>query len=91
MSRSAGDQGDNPLAQEKLNFEKAMARLEKIVESIEQGKVGLEDSIKQFEEGMGLIQRCRAVLADAELKVQQLQAAGADAVEACDKAGLSEE
>jgi exodeoxyribonuclease VII small subunit len=91
MPAPAGDQGDNPLAQEKLNFEKAMTRLEKIVESIEQGKVGLEDSIKQFEEGMGLIQRCRAVLADAELKVQQLQAAGSDGVEASEKAGLPQE
>lgn len=64
------------MAQEKLSFEKAMARLEKIVASIEEGKVGLEDSIKQFEEGMGLIQQCRTVLADAEMKIQRIQSAG---------------
>ena len=63
------------MAQEKLSFEKAMARLEKIVASIEEGKVGLEDSIKQFEEGMGLIQQCRSVLADAEMKIQRIQSA----------------
>jgi exodeoxyribonuclease VII small subunit len=78
------------LAQEKLSFEKAMARLEKIVESIEQGKIGLEESIKQFEEGMALIKRCRGVLADAELKIQQLQAAGRDDVAATEQAGLPE-
>ncbi len=64
------------MTKEKQTFEQAMSRLEKIVESIEQGRIGLEDSIKQFEEGMALIKHCRAVLTDAELKIQQLQAAG---------------
>jgi exodeoxyribonuclease VII small subunit len=62
--------------EQKPTFEQAMSRLERIVEAIEQGKIGLEDSLKQFEEGMALIKHCRAVLSDAELKVQQLQAAG---------------
>ena len=69
------------MAKEKLGFEKAMARLEQIVAAIEQGKVGLEDSIQQFEEGMTLIRQCRSVLAEAEMKVQQLQAAGPDAAQ----------
>jgi exodeoxyribonuclease VII small subunit len=72
------------MAQEKLSFEKAMARLEKIVASIEEGKVGLEDSIKQFDEGMKLIQQCRSVLADAEMKIQRIQAAGDGAASAKD-------
>ena len=76
------------MAQEKLSFEKAMARLEEIVKSIEQGKVGLEESIKQFGEGMALIQRCRSVLADAEMKIQALQASGKDGVEASEKTDL---
>ena len=58
------------------SFEKSLQRLEQIVESIEQGKIGLEESIKHFEEGMGLIQRCRKILGEAELKIQRLQAAG---------------
>ncbi len=70
------------MTKEKQTFEQAMSRLEKIVESIEQGRIGLEDSIKQFEEGMALIKHCRAVLTDAELKIQQLQAAGRDGLEA---------
>lgn len=79
------------MAQEKPSFEKAMARLERIVESIEQGKIGLEDSIKQFEEGTALIRQCRSVLSEAELKIQQLQAAGRDGVTASDGAGLVRE
>ncbi len=57
-----------------LSFEEALARAEAIASAIERGEVGLEDSIKQFEEGMVLIRRCRQVLDAAELKIQQLQA-----------------
>lgn len=61
---------------EEVSFEQAIARLEKIVEAMEQGKIGLEESVQRFEEGMGLIARCRKVLSDAELKIQHLQASG---------------
>ncbi len=70
------------MTKERLSFEKAMARLEQIVRAIEEGQVGLEESIKQFEEGMSLIRGCRAVLAEAELKIQHLQASGPDAAAA---------
>lgn len=72
------------MSQKKLKFEDAMSRLEGIVESIEQGKVGLEESIKQFEEGMGLIRQCRTVLNDAELRIQKLQATRADGIDVSD-------
>ncbi|HUW81456.1 MAG TPA: exodeoxyribonuclease VII small subunit [Phycisphaerae bacterium] len=57
-----------------VTFEQALEKLEAIVEDIEQGKIGLEESITKYEEGMGLIQHCRKVLADAEMKIQKLQA-----------------
>ncbi len=60
------------MAKRKLDFEKAMARAEEIATAIEQGDVGLEDSIKQFEEGMALIKQCREVLDAAEQRIQQL-------------------
>ena len=56
-------------------FEEALAKLEAIVEEIEQGKVGLEESIKKYEEGMALINKCRKILEQAELKIQKLQEA----------------
>jgi len=61
------------VAKGKPSFEEALQRLERIVEAIEGGKVGLEDSIKQFDEGMQLIQHCRSILSDAEMKIQKLQ------------------
>lgn len=66
------------MAKDNLKFEEALKRLEQIVDSIEQGKIGLEDSIKSYEEGMSLVRRCRAVLQEAEQKIQYLQANGVD-------------
>ncbi len=58
----------------KFVFENAIGRAEAIAEAIEQGEIGLEESIKQFEEGMTLIKKCRQVLEDAELRIQTLEA-----------------
>lgn len=66
------------MAKDNLKFEEALKRLEQIVDSIEQGKIGLEDSIKSYEEGMALVRSCRAVLQEAEQKIQYLQANGVD-------------
>lgn len=60
-------------SEQELSFEQALAKLESIVAAIEQGKIGLEESIVQYEQGMKLIGRCRAILAQAEAKIQQLQ------------------
>ena len=61
-----------------LTFEQALSRLEKIVEDIEQGKIGLAESIDRFEEGTGLIRHCQSILSQAELKIRQLQASPDD-------------
>src|SRR5436853_4663078 len=53
-----------------LNFEKAMDRLEKIVEQMESGKLALEDLIVQYEEGMNLVKVCQERLASAEQKIE---------------------
>jgi exodeoxyribonuclease VII small subunit len=52
------------------NFEKAMARLEAIVEQMESGKLPLEDLIVRYEEGMGLVKVCQERLASAEQKIE---------------------
>ena len=53
-----------------LNFEGAMARLEKIVEQMESGKLPLEDLIVHYEEGMNLVKICQERLANAEQKIE---------------------
>lgn len=53
----------------KLTFEKAMEQLEKIVETMESGTLSLEQSLKQFEEGMKLSQYCAQKLDETEKKI----------------------
>lgn len=55
-----------------LGFEEAMARLEALIERIESGEVGLEESIAAYEQGVKLIQRCKGVLAASEQRVEEL-------------------
>lgn len=55
-----------------MNFEKDIARIEEIVRKMEAGDLTLEDSLKFFEEGVKLSQKCQAELEAAEQKVNQL-------------------
>jgi exodeoxyribonuclease VII small subunit len=49
-----------------------LKKLENIVAQLEQGDLALEDSIKLFEEGVGLSAACKQELDTAEGKVQML-------------------
>ena len=53
-------------------FETALARLEKIVQELEQGDLPLEQSLKLFEEGIKLSRMCNARLEEAERRVEVL-------------------
>jgi exodeoxyribonuclease VII small subunit len=56
----------------KMTFEAAMNRLEDIVQQLENGRIGLDEAIKIFEEGMSLYRQCQAQLQEAEKKVEML-------------------
>jgi exodeoxyribonuclease VII small subunit len=58
---------------ERLSFEEALKRLEKITQTIERGGLSLEEAIGLFEEGMRLAKICNEQLNAAELKVSQIQ------------------
>jgi exodeoxyribonuclease VII small subunit len=62
-------------------YESALARLESIVKNIEAGNLPLEESLKAFQEGVGLIQQCQTLLSQAEQKVEMLVKAGSAGVE----------
>jgi len=57
---------------EELKFEKALERLEKIVEELEAGNIPLEDALKKYEEGVRLSGTCSEKLTQAEKKIQVL-------------------
>jgi exodeoxyribonuclease VII small subunit len=57
----------------KLKFEAAMDRLDAIVEAMESGEIGIEESIAKYEEAMQLAAHCRAILDEAEQRIQKIQ------------------
>ena len=61
------------MAKKKPTFEEALEQLEELTRQIEEGEIGLEESITKYEEGMKLVQHCRDVLGKAEHKIEQLQ------------------
>ena len=61
--------------QENQTFEASMTRLEQIVRAMERGDVPLEESLKLFQEGTELVQRCQKLLDDAILQVKKIMVA----------------
>jgi exodeoxyribonuclease VII small subunit len=53
-------------------FEDQLARLEEIVDRLEDESVGLEEALGLFENGMDLARHCRARLEEIEQRVTQL-------------------
>ncbi len=58
--------------QEKLSFETALEQLQTAVKKLEGGELSLEDSLKQFEEGIKLTRMCQNLLSTAEQRVEIL-------------------
>jgi exodeoxyribonuclease VII small subunit len=56
-----------------MPFEQALEKLESIVESMETEELPLETLLTRFEDGMKLAKVCQNKLAEAELKIQQLE------------------
>jgi exodeoxyribonuclease VII small subunit len=54
------------------SFEESLKKLETIVEKLEKGDLSLEESLKLFEEGVGLSAVCKKELEEAEGKVEML-------------------
>lgn len=73
-------------------FEEALEQLERIVQELEEGKIGLNEALARYEQGVGLLRQCHKLLADAERKIELLGKVDADGnpmVEPFDDADLS--
>ncbi len=55
------------------DFEQAIDQLEQIIDEVESGEVGLEQSLKHYEQGMKLVDRCRTILDQAEQRIAELK------------------
>ena len=68
------DQTANNHSNEESRYEDLIEELETIVDRIESGEIGLEESIKGYEDGIGLVKRARKILDRAEQRIVELNA-----------------
>ncbi len=70
------------MAHSKLTFEKALQKLEEIVEKLETNDLDLEKALNQFEEGMKLSQYCSQKLEETEKKISLIMEKADGTIEA---------
>ena len=57
---------------DKFNFNKGLLEVENIITKMESGELSLEDSLKNFEEGVKIHRKCHTALMDAEQRINIL-------------------
>jgi len=57
---------------DELTFEEAIARLESIVDRVEQGEIGIERALVEYERGVKLVARCKQILSTVEQRIDEL-------------------
>jgi exodeoxyribonuclease VII small subunit len=72
MSKKRDSAMSEPSAEGEAPFEASLERLTKIVERLENGELGLEESLSLFEEGIRLARTAQARLDAAEKRVEEL-------------------
>jgi len=55
------------------NFESNLKKLEIIVDKLESGEIGLEKSVKLYEEGMKIKKICDKKLKDIEMQIKKIK------------------
>jgi exodeoxyribonuclease VII small subunit len=63
-----------------LTFEQSLIELERTVRELEDGRLGLDDALGRYEQGVGLIKRCYTRLREAEQRILLLTGVEQDGV-----------
>lgn len=71
MTKTGSKKKTEGEAEKGPSFEKALERLEEIVEQLDDGNLPLEKSLALFKEGTKLAKLCKAMLAQAEVQVKE--------------------
>jgi exodeoxyribonuclease VII small subunit len=50
-------------------FEEALVELERTVRDLEDGRLGLDEALARYEQGVGLVRRCYTQLREAEQRI----------------------
>lgn len=55
-----------------FKFERALARIEQIVDRMESGEIELDKALALYQEGMELMARCQATLEETQNKIKKI-------------------
>jgi exodeoxyribonuclease VII small subunit len=69
---SKSEPGTEARSGSERSFEEALAELEGVVRDLEDGRLGLNDSLGRYEEGVRLLRFCHAALDQAERRIMLL-------------------
>ena len=67
-----------PEPNQPLDFEQALGRLEVIVHELEEGEIGLGESLNRYEQGVALLRQCHKLLRRAERRIELLSGVDAE-------------
>jgi len=68
---------------ERPTFEQALAAIETIVHELEEGQLGLEESLARYERGVKLLRQCHEQLQQAERRIELLSGVDAEGNPVC--------
>jgi exodeoxyribonuclease VII small subunit len=60
------------------SFEETLEQLEAIVQQLEEGKIGLNEALARYEEGVKLLRHCYGLLEGAERRIELLSGVDAE-------------
>ncbi|MGI6201752.1 MAG: exodeoxyribonuclease VII small subunit [Christensenellales bacterium] len=63
---------------ESMGFEQGVKALEEVVRALEGGNLSLEESLRLYQQGVALAQRCERLLKDGRARVTALMADGTE-------------
>jgi exodeoxyribonuclease VII small subunit len=52
-----------------VSFEQALAELERVVQDLEDGELGLDQALARYEQGIALLRQCQGQLTQAEQRI----------------------
>ena len=76
MAKNTPDKTSEPAAAP--SFEQTLSRLEEIVHLLEEGKIGLDEALARYEEGVGLLRQACDLLQRAERRIAILSGVDAE-------------
>ena len=76
--KSADNEAQAEPADQGRSFEESLQELQQIVSELEEGEIGLEESLERFEKGIALLRSCYRILEQAEQRIEILVGRDAD-------------